>query len=183
MHSEKLTQSFLEQTRQTIKKVEILETLDLNTLTWKENKISWSILKCLEHLNLYGEFYLPQIENKIKNTNTKSETDFNSGILGNYFAKSMLPKKGLNKMKTFKNKNPINADLDKAVIQKFILQQIKLLNVLNQSRNVSLNKVKIQTSISSLINLKLGDTFQFLINHIVRHLNQIERIQEAMKNA
>ena len=86
-------------------------------------------------------------------------------------------------MKTFKNKNPINADLDKAVIQKFILQQIKLLNLLNQSRNVSLNKVKIQTSISSLINLKLGDTFQFLINHIVRHLNQIERIQEAMKNA
>ena len=183
MHSEKLTQSFLEQTRQTIKKVEILETLDLNTLTWKENKISWSILECLEHLNLYGEFYLPQIENKIKNTNTKSETDFNSGILGNYFAKSMLPKKGLNKMKTFKNKNPINADLDKAVIQKFILQQMKLLNLLNQSRNVSLNKVKIQTSISSFINLKLGDTFQFLINHIVRHLNQIERIQEAMKNA
>ena len=132
---------------------------------------------------MYGEFYLPQIENKIKNTNTKSETDFNSGILGNYFAKSMLPKKGLNKMKTFKNKNPINADLDKAVIQKFILQQMKLLNLLNQSRNVSLNKVKIQTSISSFINLKLGDTFQFLINHIVRHLNQIERIQEAMKNA
>jgi hypothetical protein len=54
---------------------------------------------------------------------------------------------------------------------------------LNQSRNVNLNKVKIQISISNLIKLKLGDTFQFFINHIVRHLNQIDRIQAAMKNA
>jgi hypothetical protein len=53
--------------------------------------------------------------------------------------------------------------------------------LLNQSRNVSLNKLKIQTSISSLIKLKLGDTFQFFINHIIRHLNQIDRIQTAMK--
>jgi hypothetical protein len=95
----------------------------------------------------------------------------------------MLPKEKLNKMKTFKDKNPLNAVLDKTVINKFIDQQIKLLDLLNQSRRVSLNKVKIQTSISSLIQLRLGDTFQFFINHIIRHLKQIDRIQEAMKNA
>ena len=128
-------------------------------------------------------FYLPQMENKIKNSTTKTDLEFNSGILGNYFAKSMLPNEKLNKMKTFKDKNPLNANLDKTVIDKFINQQIKLLDLLNQSRNVSLNKVKIQTSISSLIKLKLGDTFQFLINHIIRHLIQIDRIQETMKNA
>jgi hypothetical protein len=140
-------------------------------------------LECLEHLNLYGDFYLPQIESKIENSTTKNDFEFKSGILGNYFAKSMLPKEKLNKMKTFKDKNPLNANLDKTVIDKFINQQIKLLDLLNQSRNVSLNKVKIQTSISSLIKLKLGDTFQFFINHIVRHLNQIDRIHNAMKNA
>ena len=134
-------------------------------------------------MNLYGDFYLPQIENKIKNSNTNFETEFNSGVLGNYFAKSMLPKEKLNKMKTFKDKNPLNADLDRSVIDKFNNQQIKLLELLNQSRNVSLNKVKIQTSISSFIKLKLGDTFQFYINHIIRHLAQIDRIQTAMKNA
>ena len=86
-------------------------------------------------------------------------------------------------MKTFKDKNPLNANLDKSVIDKFIEQQVKLLDLLSQSRNVSLNKVKIQTSISSLIKLKLGDTFQFFINHIIRHLKQIERIETEMKNA
>lgn len=183
MQSEKLIQTLLEQTRQIINQTEKLKSYDLNILTWKENEISWSILECLEHLNLYGDFYLPQIESKIENSTTKTDIEFNSGILGNYFSKSMLPKEKLNKMKTFKDKNPLNANLDKTVIDKFINQQIKLLDLLNQSRNVSLNKVKIQTSISSLIKLKLGDTFQFFINHIIRHLNQIDRIQTAMKNA
>jgi hypothetical protein len=179
MQSENLIQTLLEQTRQIRNQAEKLKSYDLTTLTWKENEISWSILECLEHLNLYGDFYLPQIESKIENSTTKNDFEFKSGILGNYFAKSMLPKEKLNKMKTFKDKNPLNANLDKTVIDKFINQQIKLLDLLNQSRNVSLNKVKIQTSISSLIKLKLGDTFQFFINHIIRHLNQIDRIHNC----
>ncbi len=183
MRSEILIQSLIEQTRQIIDQVEKLKDNDLQTLTWKQNATSWSVLECLEHLNLYGDFYLPEIEHKINNSTTHSEAEFRSGFLGNYFAKSMLPKGKLNKMKTFKDKNPLNAKLDKAVIDKFMEQQIKLIDLLARSRQVSLNKVKIRISISSLIRLKLGDTFQFFLNHIIRHLNQVERIQTAMKNA
>ena len=179
MLSENLIQSLIEQTRQIINQVEKLKNLDLYSLTWKHNETSWSILECLEHLNLYGDHYLPEIENKIKTSNTTNEHVFKSGLLGGYFAKSMLPKEELNKMKTLKDKNPLNAKLDKTVIEKFINQQIKLLDLLNQSRKVSLNKVRITTSISSLIRLKLGDTFQFILNHIIRHLKQIDNIQTA----
>lgn len=182
MRSEKLINILCEQSKLIINQAKKLQTYDLNTLTWKENEISWSILECLEHLNLYGDFYLPQIENEIRNSTTKSDTEFRSGILGNYFAKSMLPKEKLNKMKTFKNKNPLNSKLDKLVIDRFINQQIKLLDLLNQSRNVSLNKVKIKTSISNYITLRLGDTFQFFTNHIIRHFSQIEQIQNTIKN-
>jgi len=177
MQSEELIQKLIEQTRQIINQAESLKNYDLQTLTWKENETSWNILECLEHLNLYGDFYLPQIKFKIENSNTKMDIEFKCGILGSYFAKSMLPKQKLNKMKTFKDKNPLNAKLDITVIDKFIDQQILLLDLLNQSRKVSLNKVKIHTSISSLLSLKLGDTFQFFINHIIRHLAQIDRIQ------
>lgn len=183
MQSENLIQSLLEQTQHIINQTEKLKAYDFQTLTWKENETSWSILECLAHLNLYGDFYLPKMESQIKNSTTKADLEFKSGVLGNYFAKSMLPKEKLNKMKTFKDKNPLNANLDKTVIDQFINQQIDLLDLLNQSRNVSLNKVKIQTSISSLIKLKLGDAFQFFINHIIRHLDQVDRIQAAMKNS
>jgi len=183
MQSENLIQSLIEQSRQIMNQVEKLKTNDLHFLTWRENPTAWCILECLEHLNLYGDFYLPQIENSIKNSKTKNEIEFKSGLLGNYFAKSMLPKAQLNKMKTFKDKNPLNANLGKTVIDKFIHQQIKLIDLLTQSRKVSLNKVKIQTSISSFIKIKLGDTFQFIINHNIRHLKQIESIQANRKNA
>lgn len=183
MQSEKLTQTLIEQTKEFIYQVEKLKSYDLNTLTWKENEISWSILECLEHLNLYGDYYLPQIAREIKISTTKPDIEFKSGLLGNFFANSMLPKEKLNKMKTFKDKNPLNANLEITTIDRFINQQILLLELLNQSRNVSLNKVKIRTSISSLIKLKLGDTFQFIINHIIRHLKQIDKIQVSMKNA
>ncbi len=182
MQTENLIQTLTEQTRQNIHRVEKLKTHDLNTLTWKQNETSWNILECLEHLNLYGNFYLPAIENKIKKSDTKSEAEFRSGPLGNYFAKSMLPKEKLNKMKTFKDKNPLNAKLDKSVIDKFIDQQVRLLELLDQSRNVSLNKVKVETSISNFIKLKLGDTFRFFINHIIRHLKQIDRIETEINN-
>lgn len=177
MQSESLVQTLIEQTRQIINQVEKLRSNDLHTLTWKENPDSWSILECLEHLNLYGDFYLPEIERKIVNSTTSHDAHFKSGLLGGYFAKSMLPKEKLNKMKTFKDKNPLNASLDKAVIDRFIDQQIKLLELLNLSRGVSLNRVKINTSISSLIKLKLGDAFQFYINHMIRHMAQIERVK------
>ena len=182
MQSEKFIEALLEQTKQILKEAEKLKTYDLNVLTWKEDEISWNILECLEHLNRYGNFYLPEIEKKIKNTDSRSEIDFKSGLLGSYFAKSMLPKEKLNKMKTFKDKNPLNENLDKTVIDQFINQQYKLLDLLQQSRNVSLNKVKIKISISRLITLKLGDTFEFFINHIVRHFKQIQKIQLAAKN-
>lgn len=181
MQSQDLLQLLIEQTKQTINEVERLKEFNLKTLTWKQKSDSWNILECLEHLNLYGNFYLPQIEDKIKRSNTSNDYEFKSGLLGNYFAKSMLPKDKLNKMKTFKDKNPLNAKLDKNVIDNFIEQQIKTLELLSLSGNVSLNKVKIQTSISWLIQLKLGDTFLFLNNHIKRHLIQIENIITELK--
>lgn len=181
MQTEQLIQSLIEQTRIIINQAEQLKTLDNHSLTWKENETSWSILECLEHLNLYGDFYLPQMDAKIKASTSKAELEFRPGLLGNYFAKSMLPKEKLNKMKTFKDKNPLNSALDRAVIDRFLTQQMRLLNLLNESRKVSLNKVKVPTTLTSLIQLKLGDAFPFVVNHNIRHFKQIENVQKAMK--
>lgn len=176
MQSEKLIESLIEQTRQIINQVEKLKTEHLDRLTRKENQNSWSVLECLEHLNLYGDFYLPEMNSKITQSKSVSENTFKSGWLGGYFAKSMLPKDKLNKMKTFKDKNPLNAKLDKSVIDKFLNQQLQLLDLLNRARKVNLNSVRISTSISKLIKLKLGDTFMFYVNHMIRHMKQIERV-------
>lgn len=176
-----LVRSLIEQVQWVLNRAERLKNYDSDALEWRENAGSWNILECLEHLNLYGDFYLPQIEAKIENAKRGSDIEFNTGILGNYFAKSMLPKEKLNKMKTFKDKNPINAQLDKSVIERFVHQQIHMRGLLEASRKVSLNKIKIQTSISAMLRLKLGDTFRFLINHMIRHFEQIGRVESLLQ--
>jgi len=137
---------------------------------------SWSVLECLEHLNLYGNFYLPEIKNRIERSTTKATTEFKSGWLGNYFAQSMLPKEKLNKMKAFKSMNPIHSNLSITTVTVFIDQQKQLLDLLNASKNVNLNKVKTSISITTLIKLKLGDTFRFLIYHNKRHVVQAQKV-------
>ncbi|VXB49671.1 DinB family protein [Chryseobacterium sp. 8AT] len=144
-------------------------------LNFRLSEKSWSILECLEHLNRYGNFYIPEIRKKIKNSDTKSTEIFNSGILGNYFANSMLPKEKLNTMKTFKSMNPIHSKLGRSVLNEFIDQQKQIIHLLNEAKNIDLNKVKTSISISNLIKLKLGDTFRFVIYHNLRHIKQAKR--------
>ncbi|MCE3076170.1 DinB family protein [Chryseobacterium gwangjuense] len=137
---------------------------------------SWSTLECFEHLNRYGDFYIPEISQRISSSGTSFNQIFKPGILGNYFAKSMLPKEKLNTMKTLKSMNPIHSELSKKVILEFIRQQNQLLDLLEKAKHVDINKTKTSISISRLIKLKLGDTFRFVIYHNLRHVEQAKRI-------
>lgn len=174
--TEKLINELFNLTQEHLAFAESLFLKDDAELNKRLSDDSWSVLECFEHLNLYGNFYLPEIKKRIETSHTKSASEFKSGLLGNYFAKSMLPKEKLNKMKTFNNMNPIHSNLSKQTISIFIEQQKQLLVLLNASRFVNLNKVKTSISITSLIKLKLGDTFRFVINHNARHIQQAKNV-------
>ena len=58
-------------------------------LNHKPNPDAWSITQCLEHLNLYGDYYLEAMENAMQKSNADSKTIFKSGMIGNYFANVM----------------------------------------------------------------------------------------------
>ncbi|MCW1962651.1 DinB family protein [Chryseobacterium viscerum] len=159
--------------------LEYAQTLTLKTeeeLNFRTSQDSWSTLECLEHLNRYGNFYIPEISRNISSAGKSPQPYFKPGILGNYFAKSMLPKEKLNKMKTLKTMNPIHSKLNKDVVDTFIKQQERMLELLEAAQDVDLEKIKTSISISKLIKLKLGDTFRFVIYHNLRHIGQIKRI-------
>lgn len=171
-----LIEDLIERTKDVLNRAEQYNQITLEELNYKVNSERWSILECIEHLNLYGDFYLPEIENKIVESKTKPTTDFKSGLLGNYFAKSMLPKEKLNKMKTFKDKNPEGSDLNKSSLERFIVQQKQMLDLLDKARGVNLNKIKTSISIANWIKLKLGDTFRVVIYHNQRHIVQANKM-------
>lgn len=178
--SELLIADLLELTKQITAVVESFQQKPINKLNWKADNDTWSVLECIEHLNLYGNYYLPEIEQRVLNSKTYSKTYFKAGFLGDYFAKSMLPKEKLNKMKTFKDKNPNGSDLDKTTLERFLMQQQKLQNLLEKAKSISLNKTKTSVSITKLIKLKLGDTFRVVIYHNQRHIKQALKTLEAI---
>lgn len=176
MKTQDLIEELIELTQKNVKVVQEFKKLPIEKLNQKQNAESWSVLECIEHLNKYGDFYIPEIENQIeKSTHKKSET-FKSGILGNYFAKSMLPKEKLNKMKTFKSMNPLNCSLNKSVLKKFIYQQEQILKLLEKSKHTNLKRVKTSISIAKWIKLRLGDTFRVVIYHNLRHIDQAKKL-------
>ncbi len=176
MKTSELLNELVEMTLTHIKEGEQFKSLSLEQLNSKPNETSWSILECLEHLNLYGDFYIPEINNRMNNSNQAPNENFKSGMLGNYFAKSMLPKEKLNTMKTFKNMNPLGSDLDIKTLDRFLKQQNQLLEILEKVKNKNLNKIKTAISISKLIKLKLGDTLRVVIYHNKRHIVQANKL-------
>lgn len=176
IQSEKLINQLIEITNQHLEFAKELQHKSDEELNFRKSPESWNTLECLEHLNLYGRFYIPEIDKRINSIKTIPQKEFRSGFLGNYFAKSMLPKEKLNKMKAFKSMNPIHKNLDKNVLEEFISQQNRILELLEKSRKVNLEKVKTSISITNLIKLKLGDTFRFLVNHNTRHIVQAKNI-------
>ncbi|MEZ4969481.1 MAG: DinB family protein [Flavobacteriaceae bacterium] len=176
MLSTELLQDLLERTQENKSKAERFKTLPLDTLNWKYAPNSWSILECLEHLNRYGDYYIPEIEKRITSSQHRPTPIFKSGWLGNYFARTMLPREKLNKMKTFTAMDPIGSKLDMDTVKKFIDQQQAIANLLNKSKEVDLIKTKTGISISKWIKLRLGDTFRVVIYHNQRHMAQAQKV-------
>ena len=180
MNAKKLLQDLLETTRENLNAAEYLKGLPMETLNWKQNPTGWSALECVEHLNRYGDFYIPELTQRIAAPKHQSSGIFKSNWLGNYFTKAVSYTKDMNKMKTFKAMNPLNSELNIQTLEKFIAQQHQLIELLNKSKSIDLDRTKTSISISKWIKLKLGDTFRVVIYHNERHIKQAEKaVREA----
>ncbi len=159
-----------------IEEAKLLLTLSNDELQYKTSPKSWSVIECIEHLNLYAKFYNLEVAKRIKKSNSKATTNFKSSYLGNKFALNMLPKEGMKTMNTFKSKNPIYSDLNtKKVLLKFITFQEELLILLEKSKGKNLTKIKTSTTLP-ILKFRLGDTFRFVIYHNERHIVQARKV-------
>ncbi len=168
--------------------VKNLQKLPLEKLNYKKNTLSWSVLECLEHLNLYGNFYLPEIQKTIEKAIEKQTLQsqsivnqtFNSGFFGEIFVDFIQVKNGkIKKMKAPKNKMPVNSGLDYQTIITFSAQldTLRLLLEKTREKEIDMMKAKTPISITKLIKFSLGDTFRFVVFHIERHVLQAENTQ------
>ena len=149
----------------------------------KKDPQQWNVLECLEHLNLYGDYYLPAIEQALlRGAGKATDGRFRSGWLGNYFANLMLAapaatdqSKKAKKMKSPADKNPLGQELSRATVQRFLKQQAALETMLEQSRHADLTHMRVPISILPWLRLRLGDVARFVVYHNARHVAQAGR--------
>jgi DinB superfamily len=169
------TEHFLE------KAVQNWQNMPVEAFYKKPSPTAWSAAQCLEHLNIYGRYYLPALEKAIDKAvqkGYKPTENYKSGWLGNYFYRLMLPNtEGVlkTKMKAPKNAIPAEQPDARAMIAEFIAQQVQMLHLIERAQNVNIAKVRVPISIMRWLKLKVGDTFLFMVAHHQRHVLQAEK--------
>ncbi len=178
IHSSLLLQQAKEDVREIILKATYLKQADPQLLEQQPADKKWSVAQVLDHLNVYARFYINAIEKKINHHQTVPEVYFTPGWLGNYFTQLMKPGndgKIKSKMKAPANAVPAAGPNAMQVLEEFLQHQHHLLNLLQIAENANIGRLRIPTSLSAFIRLKLGDTFRFLTAHQQRHFIQIQR--------
>lgn len=171
------------ETRQILLRTNYLLQEDPEYLLQQPAPGKWSATQVAEHLNTYGRYYLPLLENALAKAPAVKTGNYRSGMLGDYFTKMMMPKNGVvvNHMKAFKNHRP-SPDIDsKKVLDEFVEQQQRLLKLLNRARTADMGAVRVAVSILPMIRLKAGDIFRFMVAHHQRHFVQIENTLSVVK--
>ncbi|HYK57512.1 MAG TPA: DinB family protein [Flavisolibacter sp.] len=173
--SEELIDQLEADVRQLIAAAEHLQQADNVKLSYPPEEGKWSAAQALEHLNMYNRYYLPAIEKAMVHIPKEVNAWFVPGFFGNYFTNMMMPKNVYevkNRMKAMKGYRPDRGINVEGVFKEFYEHQNKLIQLLETARKRNLEQVRVPTSISTMIRLKLGDTFRFLIAHEQRHMIQ-----------
>lgn len=176
INSQVLLENLMSDVRKILLEAEKLKSVDQELLQKKPSESRWSVAQVLSHLNFYSRFYLNAIEEKLHRHGTVARETFTAGWFGNYFTNMMKPANEFtikNKMKTMKAAVPETTVNGRFELQQFIADQHRLLNLLELSRTADIGKLRIPTSLTKFITLKLGDTYQFFIAHEQRHFVQI----------
>lgn len=181
---EEIIEELINITKANLNAAMAFENISLEQIQRKPAPEKWSIVECIEHLNVYSDFYHPEIKKRIQNAQEfKQDQELKSSWLGKKFTKMMrLDYSNKNNpvtkpMNAMKSMNPalFAKDLNHDVIKKFIQDQKDMLDILNNCRNYNLNKIKTSISISKIIKLRLVDTLKVVIYHNERHILQANR--------
>lgn len=173
--SEDLLNDLIKDVQRIKESAQFFQSSDQTKLAHSPDKSKWSVVQTLEHVNAYNRHYLPLIEKNVSVVTQSRNPIFASGYWGDMFTKKMKPTNVYeikNKMKTMKAYNFPNSLHVDTVLKEFIAHQDHLLRLLELAKSRDLNAIRIPITLTSLIQLKLGDLFRFIVAHEQRHMIQ-----------
>jgi macrodomain Ter protein organizer (MatP/YcbG family) len=160
----------------------LMNKLDEGALNTKPNAKSWSILECIEHMNLSMLIYIDQFK-ELQLSNIPEST-IRVGWKGTFFAEGMRPKENAisYKMKTAKKLTPASK-LSSHNISSFLNNIQTLVSFIETNKAMNWNTKKVKTAIGSLVKLNVGEALNFVIAHNERHIWQAQNVITVINKA
>ncbi len=152
---------------------------------WKPAPGRWSILECLQHLNLAERFYIRNIQHKVDALGLLSTNPVDQVIESDWIGKAMLyaidpamklklPAPGMIRPRRPEELSPAE------VLNQFIDLQTTLLNLLDKAVYLDWNQEKVMTMYGKWLTIRLGDAIRMLVAHTERHMNQAMQVKQEM---
>ncbi len=146
----------------------------------------WSVIECIEHLNLTFAHYIPEINygfsKMVNHQNTGPK--YSVGMFAGMMINGLKPKKdgkiGM-KMKTFKITTPGKTLNTREVLDNFQDGFDQLKSFYEKASDWQLKKVKVVSLVGKVLTFKLGDAFLFLLAHQERHFQQMQHVINTLR--
>ena len=158
-------------------------TLSEQQLNRRPSPSRWSVGQCLEHLNIVGGHYLPEMRARLGRAQargTKPAAFIRRGIIGPRLIAAMRSPVTAKAMYSPQRYAPTGHRLPRTVAEVFSRQLDEMLRLVLLARQVNANAVRIPNPLFPLLRLRLPDTLEFLVAHIQRHMRQAEAVLAAM---
>ena len=139
----------------------------------------WSVGQCLEHLNIVGGHYLPEISARVTKAladGSRPAPTAKHGFMGRRFIEAMRTPASKRTFSSPERYAPTGTRLPRTVTEVFSRQLDELLRLVLLARQVNANSVRIPNPLFPLLRLRLTDQLEFLVVHIQRHVAQAEAV-------
>ena len=149
-------------------------------LNWQPNQETWSVGQCLEHLIKTNEEMLGAVESHVNGTHRKTIFErlaLGSSYFGNYVLKAVQPE-NKTKLKAPKIFRPAASSVDADVVQKFVGNQQKLIDLMQSSENLDLEKTIVTSPVASFVTYSLFNAYKIVVTHERRHFRQAQNVMK-----
>ncbi|GAB2540778.1 DinB family protein [Spirosoma aerophilum] len=154
-------------------------------LRWKPAPDKWSIVECLQHLNLAERFYIRNLQHKVEKLGLVQTNPTNQVLESDWVGKAFLfavdpqtklklPAPGTIRPRRAADLMPVD------VMNQFIELQTLLHSLLDKAVYLDWNQDKLMSLFGNWLKIRLGDAVRMLVAHSERHLGQAMRVKLEM---
>lgn len=145
---------------------------------WKPAETEWSVGQCLEHLVLSNEPYLPLLEEIARGRRKARAIErvpVLPGLWGRMLIRSLRPDSG-RRLQARKAFRPTERAVDPGVVTRFLAEQDRLLDLMQATARLDLERIVITSPVLRLITYSLMDAYRIIAVHEQNHLVQARNV-------